>query len=148
MGHGEPCSLNSGLGSFPGGGGRSQSSGPCREGVPGTLFPSPTSQLCISLEFQPWTAGARWKLFWGPVVGRTSGPSDAAVPVSLRCVQRSAPSAAPSPLHSPPLAPCHPQPSCSRLFLTGNLSDRHLQWNLSSLRSAVFLSPLCKRVTM
>lgn len=67
MDHGELCCLNSGLGRLPGGGVRNQSSGSLvvREGVSGTLFPSPTSQLHTPLGFQPWMAGPVGNCFSG-----------------------------------------------------------------------------------
>lgn len=96
-------------------------------------FPSPMSQLHIPLAFQPWTGGAWWKpLFWGSVVGRTPGPPEAEAPASLRYAQYSAPSAAPSPLHSPPLTSCHHSLRVL-LLLTGNL-QQHLFFSLSAKR--------------
>lgn len=109
MARGEPHSLNSGLGGLPGGGVRNQSSGSLVVRVE-AFFPPPTSQLHIPLGFLLWTAGACWKLlFWElVVVGRTSGPSEAAVlspsaqhPLWL------------SPLHNPPRTPSPTASECT-----------------------------------
>ena len=109
---GEPHSLNSGLGGLPGGGVRNQSSGSLVVRVE-DFFPPPTSQLHIPLGFLLWTAGACWKLlFWGlVVVGRTSGPSEAAVLSLWGVSQCSAPSAAESPPQPPTHSLTHSLPS-------------------------------------